>query len=98
MRYIVTVRGTLRDGQTAQALHDEIVRAVSPTGRSLGSTAHTAYLNLQDRRQFLAVDQWASLEGLQKFMGDPAVPAQLGKMFDGQPEVTVWAEAGWEGY
>jgi hypothetical protein len=31
-------------------------------------------------------------------MGDPNVAAEYGKLFDGMPDVTVWAESGWAGF
>lgn len=100
MRHIVTVRGKLRetDERKSRQVHDRTVDKVSPTGRSLGSTGHTAYLNMQNRREFLAIDRWESLEGLQKFMSDPNTAAELGQLFEGPPEVTIWAEADWRSY
>lgn len=99
MKYIVTVRGRLAgDPQEARKVHDATVDKVSPVGRSMGSTAHTAYLNTQDPRGFLAVDEWNNLEAIQKLYGDPTTAAELGRMFDGMPEVTVWAESGWRAY
>jgi hypothetical protein len=32
-------------------------------------------------------------------MGDPSVQADIGRMFDGPPDVTVWAEReGWSSF
>jgi hypothetical protein len=37
--------------------------------------------------------------GLQQFLGDPSVQAQLGSMFDGRPDVMVLAEReGWRAF
>lgn len=39
---------------------------------------------------------WDSPEGLQKLMSDPSFQTELGSMFDGAPDVTVWATRdGW---
>jgi hypothetical protein len=47
----------------------------------------------------VAIDRWSNVEGLQQFLGDPAVQAQLGSMFDGAPEVSVLAEReGWRAF
>lgn len=96
MKFITVVRGRLKeaDEAAARAAHDAIVAKLMPISQPLGATGHRVYLNAQDRRQFLAIDGWDSLEGLQKFMGDPNTAATIGQMFDGQPEVTVYAEAG----
>lgn len=100
MRYITTVRGRLKDAdeKQAQMAHDNAVEKLSAISRPMGAVGHRAYLNPQDRRQFQAVDTWESLEGLDKFMHDPNVAAEFGKVFDGQPEVTVWVESGWSGF
>jgi hypothetical protein len=46
--------------------------------------------------EFLAIDGWESVEALQRFLGDPAVQAEVGSMFDGPPDVTVWVPRdGW---
>jgi quinol monooxygenase YgiN len=96
MKYIVTVRGKLKGGaKEAQAVHDEIVMRVSPMGETMGNTSHQAYLNVQDEGEFFAIDVWDNLESIQKLYGDPNLAAEFGKMFDGQPEVTVWADSGW---
>jgi hypothetical protein len=48
--------------------------------------------------EFLAVDTWNNLDGLQKFMSDPNVAAAFGQLFDGMPDVTIWAESGWASF
>lgn len=100
MKFITVVRGRLKDadGGAAQAAHDAIVAKLMPVSQPLGATGHRVYLNAQDRRQFLAIDGWESLEGLQKFMSDPNTAATMGQMFDGPPEVAVYAAAGWLGF
>jgi quinol monooxygenase YgiN len=96
MRYIVTVRGKLKgEASQVQKVHDEIVAKVSPMGRSMGNTSHQPYLNLQNGAEFFAVDVWDNLENLQKLYSDPNLAVEFGRMFDGQPEVTIWADAGW---
>lgn len=79
-------------------VHDATVQKVSPLGRSMGSTAHQAYLNTQNRREFFAVDSWDNLEGIQKLYSDPNLAAEFAKLFEGQPDVTIWAESGWFSY
>jgi hypothetical protein len=58
MRYIVTVRGKLKGSKAAaQKVHDATVAAISPKGRSMGSTAHQPFLNTGQRR-VPGVDSW----------------------------------------
>ena len=96
MRYIVTVRGNLKGGsQEAHKAHVEIVAKVSPMGKSMGNTSHQAYLNFQNENEFFAIDYWDNLEGIQKLYSDPQLGEEFARMFDGQPEVTIWADSGW---
>jgi hypothetical protein len=39
-----------------------------------------------------------NLEGIQKLYSDPNLAAEFGKLFEGRPEVTVWADSGWAQY
>ena len=96
MKFVVTVRGKLKGAgsKADQDAHNATVDRLSAISKSLGATGHQAYLNPQSPGEFLAVDSWGSMEGLQKFMGDAANPgAQIASLFDGQPDITVWAEA-----
>ncbi len=96
MRYIVTVRGNLKGGsEQAHQVHDAIVAKSSQIGRQMGNTSHQTFLNAQNNNEFLAVDTWDNLEGIQKLYSDPNLAAEFGKLFEGQPQVTVWAESGW---
>jgi hypothetical protein len=47
----------------------------------------------------VAIDRWSNIEGLQQFLGDPSVQAQLGSMSDGRPDVMVLTEReGWRAF
>lgn len=100
MRYIVTVRGTLKSAneKESQKVHDATVEKVSPLSKTMGSTGHQAYLNPKNRKEFLAIDFWDNLESIQKMYSDPNLAAEFGKLFEGMPEVVVWADSGWFGY
>jgi quinol monooxygenase YgiN len=102
MKYIVTVRGKLKGAgsEADQAGHNATVDRLSPISKSLGALGHQAYLNPQNPGEFLAVDTWDSMEGLQKFMADAANPgAAIAALFEGQPDITVWGEAeGWRAF
>jgi len=99
MRYVVVVRGRLKGSKAeAQAVHDATVGKISPQSRQMGSTGHQAYLNTADEKGFLAIDFWDNIEAIQNLYSDPALAAEFGKLFEGQPEVTIWGDAGWMGY
>ncbi len=100
MNYIVIVRGKLKnsDEKHSKKIHDATIDLVGPMGRSLGNTGHRAYLNPQNRREFLAIDSWNNIEGPQKLLNDPKLAEEFGKLFDGMPEVTILEEAGWKSW
>ena len=99
MKYVVVVRGKLKGSKAeAQQVHDATVGQISPQSRQMGSTGHNADMNTQDAKDFLAVDSWDNIEAIQKLYSDPALAAEFGKLFDGQPEVTIWADSGWMSY
>jgi quinol monooxygenase YgiN len=98
MKYITVVRGKLKSPKDAQAAHDATVAKLSAMTRPMGAVGHQPYLNPQNPAEFLAVDTWTNLEGLQKFMSDPNVAAEFGKLFDGMPDVTIWQESGWASF
>ena len=97
MNYITIVRGKLKpaDEKTAQAMHDATVEKLSVMTRPMGAIGHHAYLNPQNRTEFLAVDTWNNLEALQGFMSNPQVAEEFGKLFDGMPDISIWTESGW---
>ena len=99
MKYVVTVRGNLKgSAEQAQQTHDAIIAKMSPMSTQIGNTSHTTYLNLQDSREFFSIDVWNNLEAIQKLYSDPNLAAEFAKLFEGQPEVTVWAESGYQVY
>jgi quinol monooxygenase YgiN len=101
MKVITTVRGMMKetDEKKAREVHNAIFNRVRKTGDQLGAVGHQTFLNPQKKGEFLAIDTWPSMEALQKFMGHPSNPAQnIGGMFQGQPEITVWVESGYDGF
>ncbi|HLE13643.1 MAG TPA: hypothetical protein VI776_02760 [Anaerolineales bacterium] len=96
MRYIVMVRGNLKgSNEQAHQAHDATVSMISPKGKQMGNTSHQTYLNIQNGNEFLAIDFWDNLEAIQKLYSDPDLAAEFAKMFESQPQVTVWSDAGW---
>src|SRR3989304_1200197 len=99
MKYVVTVRGRLkhRNEQEARAAHDAVVDKLSPIGRSMGSTGHRAYLNAQDRGQFMATDYWDSLEATQTPRHERNTKGPAPRGWRSPPTTPLWVEAGWKG-
>ena len=98
MKFIVTVRGMLKDPATAQKVHDATMAAVAPLSKTQGSVGHQTFLNAATPKEFFAVDTWDNLEGIQKLYGDPNLAVEFGKLFEGSPQVTVWTNTGWASY
>ena len=98
MPFYTTVRGRLNnaDPNAAMEVHNGIVARVTPKNTPLGATGHRVFANVQDPMEFMAMDTWENLDGLQQAFGDPDTQAEIGSMFDGQPQVTIWApREGW---
>ncbi len=100
MEYISVVRARLKgtDPRVAQNMHDATVEQLSAMTRPMGAIGHRAYLNPQKPMEFLAIDRWNNAEGLQKFLGDPKVAEAFGSLFEGQPDISVWAESDWASF
>ncbi len=99
MKYVVNVRGNLKGGpEQAQKVHDAIVSKLSAMNRQMGNTSHQTYLNVQNNNEFFSIDVWDNLEAIQKLYSDPALMVEFANLFEGQPQVTIWAESGWMQY
>lgn len=99
MEYITVVRGKLKgSAQEAQQAHDATVEKLSAMTKPMGATGHKAHLNPRDPSEFLAIDRWNNLEGLQKFMEDPKVAEAFGALFEGRPDISVWKESDWASF
>lgn len=96
MAVTITIRARLKaEPSSIQKIHDEVTSATKDMARQAGDLTHVVYLNPQDRREFLGIDTWQSAEQAQAFAGSPQIQEFFARMFDGEPEVVVWAESGW---
>jgi hypothetical protein len=96
MAIVVMVRARLRgDAASAQQLHDQVTGATMKMARAAGDIGHRTYLNSMDRRDFLGIDEWQSPEQFQAFAANPQITEFFGQLFDGEPQVSVWAPSGW---
>jgi quinol monooxygenase YgiN len=91
-RYITTVRAKLLDADLGAAMerHNGIVERLRVKLEPMGGSGHAVYANTTDPREFLAIDQWESLKAMQAGLGDPATQQEMGSMFEGAPQITVW--------
>ncbi|HEV8468034.1 MAG TPA: hypothetical protein VGR46_00390 [Candidatus Limnocylindria bacterium] len=96
MKFTVTIRGRLREGQAAaKKYHDDVTHATKDAAKQAGDLTHVVYLDPQDPKAFLGIDTWSTLEGLQKFAASPQIKEFFGKLFEGEPEVRVWVDSDW---
>jgi quinol monooxygenase YgiN len=96
MSVYVSVRARLKgDPKDIQQLHDQVTAATKAMAQAAGDVGHTIYLNAQDPRDFLGIDEWQSAEAFQKFASDPQIQQFFSQLFEGQPQVTIWSETNW---
>lgn len=96
MPVTITIRARLKaDPKSIQKIHDQVTGATKDMAKQAGDISHVVYLNPQDQRDFLGIDTWQSPEQAQAFAGSPQIQDFFSQMFEGQPEVKVWADAGW---
>ncbi|MBI2378202.1 MAG: hypothetical protein HYV07_29645 [Deltaproteobacteria bacterium] len=96
-KYTVYVIGHLSSADMAanKTAHDNIVAASSATVTAAGDERHLVFLGLAGAspgwgpQDFLAVDVWNNLDGLNGFLTDPNVQAAFGSLFDAPPVVLV---------
>jgi hypothetical protein len=101
MPFFTTVRGRLNhtDPQAALQLHNDIVAELRRRNEPLGGVGHRVFVNVQEPLEFLALDMWETMEGLQQAFGNPDTVARMGSMFDGAPEVSIWSPRdGWTSF
>lgn len=70
----------------AQAAHDSLVSASAAQAQAAGDKAHRVLLGTgepapQRKNEFLAVDEWLTLEGARAVYGDPNFQAGFGALF-----------------
>jgi quinol monooxygenase YgiN len=96
MSVIVTIRARLKaEPESLQALHDQVTAATKEMAQAAGDISHKVFLNPQDRRDFLGIDEWQSAEAVQQFSSNPQIVEFFSQLFEGPPEVSVWVNSGW---
>jgi hypothetical protein len=98
--YLLAIRGTLAPStlEAARTIHNETAGAPASVAaaRSLGDLSHMVYVpangNPASASEFLILDVWNSLDGLNQFFANPQVQEQAGRIFSTRDPV-VWAPA-----
>jgi len=97
--YLLAIRGALAPTtlEAARAVHNETAGAPAnvEAARTMGDLSHMVYVPVQsgsEAREFLILDLWNSLEGLNGFFENPQVQHQAGLIFTERDPV-VWMPA-----
>ena len=99
MKYTVSIRGRLRGGaKQAKELHDRVTRATKDQAKQAGDLTHKVFLDPQDPLAFFGIDEWSSVESLQRFAGSPEIKKFFADLFESEPEVRVWVDSDWNAW
>ena len=98
--YQLIIRGTLAAStlEGARAVHNQTAGAPEnvAVAQSLGDLSHMVYVPLEKPKkgagEFLIMDVWNSLDGLNQFFANPTVQEQAGRIFTSRDPV-VWTSA-----
>ena len=103
--YAVLVRGELftTDLDEAQTLHDMLASGGEEAAKEAGDFGHDALLGTDilgtTPNEFLGLDRWNDLAGLEAFYADPAFQEAFGMLFAAPPTVEVFAhQPEWHGW
>jgi|GEM_PF-515312 len=98
--YTVTVVGKLKgDPNDAKKIHNEIVGKFSGVARGMGDLSHHVFTDPKDPTAFLAIDVWKDAAGMNKYLQDPNVQKELGRLFTAPPSISVSIHRqGWKQY
>ncbi len=98
--YLLSIRGTLspKTLESARSIHNATAGAPPnvAAARSLGDLSHMVFMpadhNGTGAGEFLILDQWNNLDGLNQFFANKQVQEQAGQIFSDRDPV-VWAAA-----
>lgn len=100
VNYLLSIRGMLAPSalDAARSIHNETAGAPAnvEAARSLGDLSHMVYVPLEHHNgatgEFLILDIWNNIEGLNQFFANPHVQEQGGRIFS-QRDPVVWMPA-----
>lgn len=104
--YLLTIRGTLAPAtlEAARGVHNQTAGnpANVAAAQSLGDVSHMVYVPLMKPEkgagEFLIMDIWNSMDGLNQFFANPQVQHQAGEIFTSRDPVVWTAAEGFAGY
>jgi hypothetical protein len=96
--FLLSIRGTLASPtlEAARKLHNSTAGAPAnvAAAKSLGDLSHMVYVPMEAPKkgagEFLILDIWNSMDGLNNFFANPTVQEQAGQIF-AQRDPVVWA-------
>jgi hypothetical protein len=96
--YLLSIRGTLAPSslEAARNIHNQTAGAPASVAaaRGLGDLSHMVYIPFDQPKsasgEFLILDLWNSMDGLNRFFANPHVQEQAGQIFQSRDPV-VWA-------
>jgi hypothetical protein len=94
-RYVGLARGEVASHEAAEAALTEWVRKSLNRARAKGLLSREWYLRLappgeRPSREIVGLDVWFDADGMQEVYADPAEMADLGGVFAGRPDTSVW--------
>jgi quinol monooxygenase YgiN len=98
--YLLSIRGVLapKTLEAARQVHNQTAGAPPnvAAAQSLGDMSHMVYVPMEHDshhgNEFLILDQWNNLDGLNQFFANPQVQQQAGQIFS-QRDPVVWMPA-----
>jgi quinol monooxygenase YgiN len=96
--YLLAIRGNLaaKTLEASRSVHNQTAGhpANVAAAKSLGDLSHMVYVPMQSSpdNEFLILDVWNSMDGLNQFFANPTVQEQAGQIFTRRDPV-VWAPA-----
>ncbi|HTX90700.1 MAG TPA: PA domain-containing protein [Anaerolineales bacterium] len=104
--YLLSIRGTLAAAtlEASRAVHNRTAGAPEnvAAAQSLGDLSHMVYVPLEKPKEgageFLIMDIWNNLDGLNQFFANPTVQEQAGQIFTSRDPLVWTAAAGFAGY
>jgi quinol monooxygenase YgiN len=104
--FLLSIRGTLANPtlEASRKVHNETAGAPDnvAVAQSLGDISHMVHVpvqpNVRADSEFLILDIWNSMDGLNKFFANPTVQEQAGQIFTRRDPVVWVAAEGFVGY
>jgi quinol monooxygenase YgiN len=96
-RFVAMLRGTVPSREEAMALHNQIVASNMNAAHLAGDLSHEVFFMLTppgtpESLEFLAVDVWNNVEGMNAYYQNPAFASGVQQLFTTAPTISVWTQ------